>query len=581
VTARAGADGSAGIDEAIAALGAGRAARAERIARGLLRKHPGDVRARALLTLLFPDEAAPSPQPDAPPADAPPIEDHAPPDPVQIADALRRSSRQRARSFLAAHLAQHADDIAASCSAQALAAEADDFAFASALSDGVAGGADKTWKFAANLLRLGLAQQAEIQGDLDDDLPNLWLVALARFEDMQPVATRVAVETMARLDPTSAWTRLGRALVAIQAGDLQDAGFHLAQAAVAADHAASHGTAPPSLSCFVALLAGWFGSDEPPARAERMRTALAGLPQLARWRARLRRLVPEPIPDWQVAWVLHDRHVASIAACFAQCIEPGQAVLDILPGSGLSALFAARAGARVFVLLGHPAQAAALRGFFAANLAPADVARVQLLQAGPQPLDRGVLGTDTVDWIIAEPALPCVFHARLLESAAYWHGALGSPATRFLPDAIELEIACVEGARRPRASCTTPLGTIRLGRLGWSGATLRAVERVAAPLHPPRQLTMRLGTPLPGHVLPLGAVGTATHVQVAQHLRYGEGRIEGAVLQLAFEPQADAPDRDPAPPDPQAQASLLLLPDDLIAFAAPPAPVATPAEDTA
>src|SRR5262249_29633138 len=160
------------------------------------------------------------------------------------ADALRRSNRNRARRFLAAHLAQHGDDVPARLQAQTFASEAYAFHDALALTpDAPCSDADKGRKFATSLLRLGLARQAHVQGELDDDLPNLFLVALARFEDMQPAATRVTVDAMARLDAASAWTRLARALASMQAGDPQDAGFQLAQAAIAADQQAARGAA--------------------------------------------------------------------------------------------------------------------------------------------------------------------------------------------------------------------------------------------------------------------------------------------------------------------------------------------------
>lgn len=438
--ALAGDDGIC-VEAAIAAFRAGRVARAERLARAILDRRPDEMRARLLLALLFPEEiAAPTRQHVAavPPIDAAPIERDAPQNPLQVADALRRSSRARARAFLAAHLERHGDDVAACLQAQMLASEAG--AFASALDltpDAPRADPDKGRKFATNLLRLGLARQAHVQGELDDDLPNLFLVALARFEDMQPAATRVTIETMARLDPTSAWTHLARALSAMQAGDQQAAGFQLAQAAVATDQLASRGGAHLALADFIALLSGWFGSDDLHARAERMRLALNGLPQLARWRGRVRRLVPEQMPDWQVAWMLRD-DVADCIADAVTAIAPGEIVVDILPGSGLTSLFAALAGARVFALVVHPGQAATLQSFFADNLSADAQQRVQLIQTGAHArLDRSALGGAPADWIIAEPAPPCLPHARLFESASYWVRALGSPATRFLPGAAE------------------------------------------------------------------------------------------------------------------------------------------------
>ncbi|MDB5367780.1 MAG: hypothetical protein JWM77_3707 [Rhodospirillales bacterium] len=563
----------AGIDAAIEAFRAGRLVRAERLTRAILRQHPGEARARSLLALLFPEEidtpSVPAIAIASRPGDAPPIERDAPHHPLQVADALRQSSRSRARAFLAAHLEQHRDDVAARLQAQSFAAEAGAFDSALELTpDAPRGDPDKARKFATNLLRLGLARQAHVQGELDDDLPNLFLVALARFEDMQPAATRVTIDTMARLDPTSAWTRLARALAAMQAGDPQDAGFQLAQASVAADQETARGLAHPALSRFVALLSGWFGGDDLHARAARMRRALEGLPQLARWRGRVRRLVPEPVPDWQVAWILRDDVVDCLADAVTE-IAPDQTVLDILPGSGLTSLLAALAGARVFALVGHPGHAATLQAFFADNLPPDAQDRVQLLQTGA-PLDRSAIGGGSADWIIAEPAPPCLPHARLFESASYWAAALGSKATRFLPDAIEFQFALARGARRPTATRMTKLGEVRFGRFAWSGAALRVTERSNGALHAPLCVRIALGTVPNGALLQLGAVGDATHVEVKQRLAYGSAQLDGATLQLAFEPETG--ERGPAAPDPRASASVLLAPDDLLAFAAAPEP---------
>jgi hypothetical protein len=560
------ADAADGIEAAIDAFRAGRPVRAERLARAILRRDPGDARARSLLALLFPEEIE---APSLLAATTPPIEPDAPQNALQVADALRRSSRTRARTFLAAHLERHRDDVAARLQAQALAAEAGAFASALELTpDAPLADPDKARKFATSLLRLGLARQAHVQGELDDDLPNLFLVALARFEDMQPAATRVTIETMARLDPTSAWTRLARALAAMQAGDPQDAGFQLAQASVAADQEASQGLAHPALSRFVALLSGWFGGDHVGARAERMRMALEALPQLARWRGRLHRLVPEPVPDWQVAWILRDDVVDCIADAVSE-IAPDQIALDILPGSGLTSLFAALAGARVFALVAHPGHEAALQRFFADNLPNAALHRVQLLQAGA-PLGRSALGGDTADWIVAEPAPPCLPHARLFESAAYWAGLLGSPATRFLPDAVEFHFALARSTRRPAAARMTKLGEVRFGGFAWSGAALRVTEQAGELLHAPVCVRLPLGTVASGELLQLGEIADATHVEVKQRLAYGATRLDGATLQLAFEPVSDG--AGPAAPDARATASVLLAPDDLLAFAAPPEP---------
>jgi hypothetical protein len=565
----------ADIDAAIDAFRAGRTVRAERLARAVLRQQPDDVRARSLLALLFPDEVA-APTLDAAPVlmrmpDAAPIEHDAPQNPVQVADALRRSSRGRARAFLADHLAQHGDDADVRLQAQFLASEAGAFDQALALTpDTLPTDGDKARKFATNLLRLGLARQRDIQGELDDDLPNLFLVALARFEDMQPAAMQVAVEAMARLDPTSAWTRLARALASMQAGDTQDAGFQLAQASIAAEQQNARGRTHAALPAFVALLSGWFGSDDIHARADRMRMALDGLPQLARWRGRVRRLLPESVPDWQVAWALRDDVIDCLDVGVAQ-IEPDQVVVDILPGSGLTSLCAALAGARVFILVGHPVQAATLRRFFEENLSNTMRERVQLLQTGA-PIDRAALGGTAADWIVAEAAPPCLPHARLFESAAYWAAALGSATTRFLPDAIEFEFALACGARRPVAERETKLGRIQLGRFAWSGASLRVSERAESCAGTAQRITVPLGTVPAGELVSLGTVGDATHVQVRQTIHYGPARLDGAILQLAFEPVADAADRAPVAAAADAVASVLLAPDDLLAFAAPPLP---------
>ncbi|GIL41273.1 hypothetical protein [Roseiterribacter gracilis] len=565
-------DPAADIEDAIDAFRAGRIVRAERIARAVLQQRPDEQRARSLLALLFPEEvAAPALLPPAyglRPADAPPIERDAPQDPLQVADALRRSSRTRARAFLQQHLDLHGEDAGARLQAQRLASEAGAFDVALQLTpDTPRADPDKQRKFATNLLRLGLARQTHVQGELDDDLPNLFLVALARFEDMQPAATRITIETMARLDPTSAWTRLARALAAMQAGDQQDAGFQLAQAQVAAEQQAARGTAHPSLSRFVALLSGWFGSDDTHARAERMRTAIDGLPQLARWRGRVRRLVPEQIPDWQVAWILRDDVIDAIDAGVAQ-ITPGEIAIDILPGSGLTSLFAALAGAQVFVLVGHPGQAAALQKFFDENLSGDARTRVQLLQTGINlPVDRTALDGASADWIIAEAAPPCIPHARLFESASYWAATLGTPATRFLPEAIEFEIALAKSARRPCSNRLTKLGSVQLGQFAWSGASLRITEQADPIVQAPLSMRIALGTVPVGELVQLGRVGDATHVQIRQTLLYGGTRLDGAILQLAFEPVADAADRVPTAPAADATAAVLLAPDDVLAFA--------------
>lgn len=561
-------DFEAGIEPAIAAFRQGRDMRAERLARDRLAAAPDDVQAQALLTLLFPGAPAGAAGPMRP-SDTEPVDPQRALDPVRIAEALRRTSHGRARFYLRQQLQATGDNGALQLGSLAdrLFAEADQLDLI-----GVHGTRDA---YQQGLVRHGLGRTGEIVAAPGDALPELFLAALAQFEEGSGERLQEIAGWMTRRAPEAAWTQLALVLPAALQGDVPEVRLRLSQAASQIEHAVATGQTPePSPLPWLDLLTGWLGSGDSHLRADRMRRGLQALPQLIRWRQRQRGLFPPSIPDWQWAWTLSPEPNRFMANALADLVRPDSIVLDILPGLGVNAWMAARAGAAcVYILVGTAAHEAMLRALFEQGDPDLLDDRIRFLHLTEAPsIDRNLLQGRAVDLLLADMALPHLLYSGILSGAAIWKEQLGHAGTRCIPETLHLRIRPVRGTRHSGSVLPTRFGPLLLGGMVRNGAATRIATEPSRAVGADQLVEFRLGETPRSALLRFAPLGGATHLLVEQHLLYrGNGAacsLQTHDLAVPFAPVVDHADGDPIDPDPRTTAYALVTPDDISAHAA-------------
>jgi hypothetical protein len=326
------------------------------------------------------------------------------------------------------------------------------------------------------------------------------------------------------------------------------------------------------------LLLGWLGNGDSQVRAERMQQGLQMLPQLVRWRQRQRGLQMPALPDWQLSWTLSPQPTRFVADALAELVRPDSVVLDILPGLGLNAWMAARAGAAaVYVLVGTAQHEAMLQDLFERN-DPQLLPRIRFLRlAAGTEIDRTLLDGCPIDVLLADMALPHLLYSGVLAGAANWRERLGHAGTRCIPDALQLRIRPVRGTRYPGPALPTRFGALDLGEMVREGAATRIATEPSRAAGADQIVEFILGERQRASLLRFAPIGGATHLLVEQHLLFrGTGAtrtLQTYDLAVPFSPGFQA--REPATaeadgnwPDPRATAYALVVADDVSAHVA-------------
>lgn len=181
------------------------------------------------------------------------------------------------------------------------------------------------------------------------------------------------------------------------------------------------------------------------------------------------RLLGESVPTWHFGLIRDRIRNQAYEDALIRAIEPGCLVLEIGTGTGILAMMAARAGARVVTCESNPAVAAAAREIIAAN-GFSDRIRVVNKHSSELDLnsDLGALADILVSEIVSNDLLSeCVLPAHADACAR-----LLKPGAKVIPGAGRIRTALAYDRRPPRKA----MGVV-------SGFDLSAFNRLARPYY--------------------------------------------------------------------------------------------------